>query len=250
MKLRFAPPLVLLALLLAPLFTAEANARLAYLTRQLKTAKDARVRAQSAVVIGKMEETSAVEPLCEGLSDESELVRTAAANALEQIGEVSALTCLEAHAGSSDSETRQAVTRAVASLKAMRDRKPVMYISLKPLKLKGVELEAALLAQTQKRIEKQLNRKGALLAPSDESKSEAKQVLKSKKLKGYTLMPELETHGDAGLRLRVLCLTYPDQSILGEVDVKASGGKPADLLGALAPRVIDEAAQIIGSKED
>lgn len=250
MRLRLPPFLFLIALLVAPLASSANDARLAYLTRQLKTAKDARVRAQSALVIAKMEEPSTVPALCDGLEDESEVVRTAVARALEQMGEFDALPCLKKHARHSDAETRTAVMRAISSLEEIKNRKPLLYISLRPLKVSGGALTSDVLALADKTLRKQLNRRGALLAPATESKSAAKGVLRAKKLKGYLLMPELEQVGANGLRIRMLCLTYPEQSILGEVDVKAAGGKPADLIRALAPRVVDEAAQIIESTED
>lgn len=251
MRFRLPPALFLLALLAAPpVLAGGSDARLAYLSRQLRTAKDARVRAQSALVIGKMEEPSTVAVLCEGLEDESDVVRTAAARALEQVGEIQALDCLGKHAKHGDSDTRKAVARTIATLEKVKNRKPEFYISLREFKVKGGNVSDEDLAFAEKSLKKQLNRKGALLAPAEESKSAARRVLKSKKLKGFILMPELEKVGANGLRLRVLCLTYPDQSILGEVDVKAAGGKPADLIRALAPRVVDEAAQIIESTED
>jgi hypothetical protein len=44
------------------------------------------------------------------------------------------------------------------------------------------------------------------------------------------------------LRIAVVCLSYPDLALLGQAEVQASGAPPADLLKALAPKVIEEVA--------
>jgi hypothetical protein len=37
-------------------------------------------------------------------------------------------------------------------------------------------------------------------------------------------------------------MTYPDQSLKGTWNVKASGGKPESLIKAMVPRVVEDAA--------
>jgi hypothetical protein len=42
--------------------------------------------------------------------------------------------------------------------------------------------------------------------------------------------------------MAAVCLTWPSKQILGEVRVKGSGGAPMDLIRALVPRLIEDAA--------
>jgi hypothetical protein len=237
---------LLLPLLLAippPARAQQPDARVAFLTRQLRSGSDPRVRAQAALVLGRSGDGSAMAPLCEGLADGSEVVRSAAARALEQLGELEAIDCLGRARSDSSGEVKAAVAHALAELTQVRDRKPVFYISLKPVKLPaGVGPEVAELAE--QRLRRHLQELGTRWAPRDESRTAAKGVLKKEGLRGFLLMPELQDAGAGGMRLRVLCMSYPEQSLLGEVDVKAAGGKPADLIRALAPRAVSEAAEI------
>jgi hypothetical protein len=58
----------------------------------------------------------------------------------------------------------------------------------------------------------------------------------------YLLQPTL-LRGDGGaLVLAAVFLTWPSKQILGEVRVKGSGGAPMDLIRALVPRLIQDAA--------
>jgi hypothetical protein len=69
-------------------------------------------------------------------------------------------------------------------------------------------------------------------------------VLQAQRLQGFVLVPELQAVGDKGMRMKLLCLSYPEQNLLGEIEVRASGGKPADLVKALAPRAVSEVAAL------
>ena len=40
----------------------------------------------------------------------------------------------------------------------------------------------------------------------------------------------------------VVCLTYPEQEVLGEVTGRATGGRPEDALRALVPRLLQDLA--------
>lgn len=237
-------PLALLLLLAAPLAArAEPDPRIAYLTRQLKTGSDPRVRAQAALVLGRSGETDAMAPLCDGLRDPSEVVRSAAARALEQLGELDAITCLGAASGDRSGEVRKAVAHALGELRSVRDRKPLFYISLQPVKLPG-HLGPELARTADERLKRHLLSLGTRWAPRGESRTAARHVLEKERLRGFLLVPELQDAGGGGVRLKMLCMSYPDQNLLGEVDVKAAGGKPAELVKVLAPRAVSEAAEI------
>ncbi|MDQ3264605.1 MAG: HEAT repeat domain-containing protein [Myxococcota bacterium] len=237
---------LLLAFLLvfAPLGTAlaQADGRITFLSRQLTKSSDARVRSQAALMLGATKNSAAVQPLCTGLDDQSALVRNAAAKAFLQLEEPSAYDCLTRHKSDSDPEVRAAVGRALESLEAQRNRRPEFYIQMRPVQDKNSRLGSELVQLTESHLRAKLEKMGSVFAPDRESKSAAKSVIKSKRLKGYSLKVELEETSSGGLKMNVVCFTYPEQSLLGQVQVKASGAKAADLIRALAPKAIDEAA--------
>src|SRR4051794_1431745 len=95
---------------------AQGSGRHDYFVMQLTTARDARLRAQSALMLGAMQETEAMQPLCGALGDDSGLVKSAAAKALAQLGETSALSCLKSHERDGDAEVSSAVRDAMTRL--------------------------------------------------------------------------------------------------------------------------------------
>jgi len=230
-------------LLCAPLGNAlaQADGRITFLTRQITKSSDPRVRAQAALMLGATRNTAAVEPLCTGLEDDSGLVRTAAAKALLQLEEPSSYDCLKDRKGDPDHEVRVAVGKALAALELQRNRRPELYIEMQPVKDKSERLGSELVRLTEDQLRSKLERMGSMFAPARESKSAAKSVIKSRKLKGYSLKVELD-ETPTGLKMNVVCFTYPEHSLLGQIQVKASGAKAADLIRALAPKAIDEAA--------
>jgi hypothetical protein len=233
-----------LLLLALPLGAARAggSGRIAFLTKQLQKSGDARVRAQAALMLGAAGDAQALPALCEGLADASEVVRSAAARGLEQLGAPGGRDCLQRAAKDPSAPVRSAVEKALASLEAPA-RPPELYIQMLPIADKTKTLDAELVRLADERLRAKLATMGTLFAPAKETKAAAKKVLKARKLKGYQLKVELQPAPSDGLKLHVVCFTYPEKTLLGEVDVKASGAKAADLIRALAPKVIDEAAE-------
>ncbi|NVJ28074.1 MULTISPECIES: HEAT repeat domain-containing protein [Myxococcus] len=238
------PALPLLMLLVAPhVALAQGDTRLAFLGRQLTQGKDPRSRSQAALVLGATEDPEAVTPLCGALKDPSELVRAAVAKSLAKLQESSALPCLEAHKTEADAAVQAAVREAVSALKEYQARPPRFYVSLEGMKDLTRSLPAELVKATEARLRSRLIRRGALLAPAKESKAAAKGALKKLGVHGYRITPEVHAMEGGGLRVAIVCLSYPDLSLLGQVDVKAGGAQPADLLKALVPRAVEEAAE-------
>lgn len=231
---------VLLVLLAGPAL-AQADARVAFLTRQLEKGKDPRARSQAALVLGATDEPEAVTPLCGALKDTSEVVRAAAAKGLATLKELSALDCLKAHK-EEDAATLAAVREAIQSLEELKSRPPRIYVDLEELKDKTGTLPPELVKATQERLKRRLVQSGALLAPPKEPKKAAKSVLKKHGIAGYRLSTEIRSTEEGGLRLVIVCLTYPDLALRGQVDVQATGAEPPDLLKALAPKAVEEVA--------
>jgi len=237
-------PSALVLLLLAPCAAlAQGDSRIAFLGRQLQQGKDPRTRSQAALVLGASEDPEAVALLCGALKDGSELVRSAAAKGLAKLQEPSALGCLQAHKAEVDAVVKAAVGEAVEVLKAYQSRRPSFYLSMDALKDRTGTLPAELVKATEARLRSRLVRRGALLAPVKESKAAAKGALKKLGVSGYRITPEIQATESGGLRVHIVCLTYPELSLMGQVDVNAAGAQPGDLLKVLVPKVVEEAAE-------
>jgi hypothetical protein len=233
----------LAAVLQAGTVHAQLDGRLGFLARQLEKASDPRVRAQNALLLAAAKEPAVVRPLCGALADKSDLVRASVAKALAQLGEVSAIDCLRAKQDDPDGAVKAEIARAIAALEAARDKKPELYISMAPVADRSSKLPPEVVKLTEERVRARLQAMGGVFAPSNESRAAARKVIKSRKLKGFMLKVELDSTPAGGLKVNLVCFTYPEKSLLGEVNVKASGGQAADLVRALAPKVVEEAAE-------
>jgi len=227
------------------------DARVAFLTRQLRSTQDARVKTQTVLLLGQTGSPDAVKPLCDSLQDAETVVRTAAANAMAELKQPAGLQCLKDALTETDSSVRAALERAVASV-ARATSKPAplspasakpgaLYLMVEPIVDKvGLEEEASL-AETLLREE--LTGLGAFFAPEREERKVAQALIKSKKLRGFQLrMQLLPGSTEKGLKVEMLVMTYPEQALQGSWNVKASGGKPEALIRAMVPRVVEDAA--------
>lgn len=236
------PAFFLLSLLVATPAPAQ-DARVAFLAKQLKAAKDPRVRAQTVVILAGTGSAAAVAPLCEAMRDSEVIVRSAAANALGDLRMPEAISCLKGALSEKDPTVRSAIQRALEAKPATGGQAPgSLYVSIDPINDKvGVPAEVAQLAQDL--LKQKLSSIGASFAPAGESKPQAAGVIKAKKLRGYLLRVNLLPNASNGLKLEVLVMTYPEQSLQGSWNVKASGAKYESLLKLMVPRLIDDASQ-------
>lgn len=226
---------------------AQTDARIVFLSRQLKSARDPRARAQTALILGASKDASAAGPLCEALIDPEPLVRVAVVNSLEQLEVQAGLLCLEQKKTDASPEVTSAMARAIQSLTQALARKKKMYVAVE-LAQRDVQVPTEALGQVEANLKNNLVSRGALLAPAQETSAEAQKVLQEKQVKGYLLLTEVQPHGDAGLRLKLLCMTYPDRALRGQVSVKGSGPM-AKLIPALVNRAVDDSAQECGWSE-
>ena len=226
------------AVLLGGTALAEGDPRIAFLVRQLGTATDPRVRAQAALTLGATDAPGALGPLCAALGDPEPLVRSAVARSLPELHDLGALECLVAHSGDSAPESQAEIRRAVAVLKKVKERKPTVDVWVEPVRDPGSPpLGDALCGEARTRLVKRLAWSGAR---SDGVESAPKAAKKG--TPAYLLQPTL-LRGDGGaVVMAAVCLTWPSKQILGEVRVKGSGGTPVDLVRALVPRLIEDAA--------
>jgi hypothetical protein len=221
---------------------AQVDARVAALSRQLATDKDPAIRSKAAQGLGTSDDPEAVRALCAGLEDPEEAVRVAAAEGLGELQEVSALTCLQARRGGSDAVTAAAIREAVRSIEAFKAQKPSIYLAFDGVKDRTGSLSPELVRFAEQRFARKLVQRGAQLAPKGEKKAAAQSALQKRGIPGYRLIAEVHPAEGGGLRLTVVCLSYPDNRLLGQAEVQASRGEPAALLKALVPAAVEEAA--------
>ncbi len=231
-----------LLLLLASGASADADARWAFLVRQLTTAQDPRARVQAALTLGATEDASALAPLCAALADPEPLVRAAVARSLPNLHEPAALDCLLAHGTDTDALAREEVARAVATLREVRERRPKVYVAVPPVvDDSDPPAEASLLSLAHTRLVSRLRWMGAQVASGAEDRTAVRATLASAQLQGFQIRARLARKGSE-VAVVMVCLSYPDQQVLGEVTGRASGGRPEDALRALVPRLLQDLA--------
>lgn len=230
---------LLLAVTVASPASAAEDPRVAVLVKQLGTSKDVRVRAQTVLLLGHTGSEAAVRPLCTTLADPEPLVRSAAANALGELRLPAAAACLMARLDEPDATVRIELERA-------RGLSPVppgaLYVSLHPVDDRA-GLDGAVVVLADRLLREQLQRFEAVVAPLGEDGRSAAALVKARKLRAFELRLQLLPGGsERGLKVELLVMTYPDQSLKGAWSVRASGGKPESLVKAMLRRVLDDAA--------
>jgi len=222
---------------LAWLAPASAHAdpeRVKFLADKLKNDGDFRVRTNAALALGASNEDSAVDPLCGGLGDGSEVVRQAAAVALKRLGRSSAVGCLKARAAIESNEAvKIAIERAVESVQGgggggsedplKENPNAKYYIALSALSnatgRPQAEVERLVLVPLRKKLQEASN---VQLAPASETAEVARGVLTKRKLKGFYLSIAIDrfdyNDGNLRVRVKVAVFNYPNKSLLGNAD--------------------------------
>jgi HEAT repeat protein len=229
-----------LLLLLAGGAAADADARLAFLVRQLTSAQDPRARVQAALTLGATEDAAALGPLCTALGDSEALVRAAVARALPSLRDPAALDCLVGHGEDPDALARAEVARAILALREVKGRRPKVYVAVTPVvDDSDPPADAALLALARARLVSRLQWMGAQVAPEAEDPAAVHATLARAQARGFQVRTRLARRGSE-VAVVMVCLSYPEQEVLGEVTGRASGGRPEDALKALVPRLLQD----------
>lgn len=238
-RLRLLTPFLLIAV--ASRASAAEDARVAILVRQLTTSKDVRVRAQTVLLLGQTGSEAAVAPLCAILNkDPDPVVRSVSANALGDLPLPSAEACLAARVGERDPMVMSVLERAKAQAAISRG---ALYVSLAPVEDKVGGLSPPLLELADHTLRDKLASMKVVLAPPTEDRRQAASIVRARSLRGYQLRLQLSPGAtDRGLKVELLVMTYPEQSLKGSWNVKAGGGKPESLIKLMVPRVLDDAA--------
>lgn len=240
-------PAIVLFLFFSIAASAAEDARIPFLTKQLAGAKDARVRAQTVLLLGQTRSEAAVTPLCGALKDNESVVRAAAAAALGELHTGDSTKCLKNATGENDSAVKAAIEKSLAAIEKALAQPQVtpggLYVQIEPVQDKIGDLAPNLLVLADQVMRDKLSDLGANIAPPNEDKKSAASLIRVKKLKGFQLrMQLLPGSTEKGLKVEMLIMSYPDQALKGSWNVKAAGGKPESLIKAMVPRVLDDAA--------
>lgn len=218
--------------------TATAAPKVEDLAKQLRTAKDSRVRVQAALALGVSKSPQAVTPLCGGLTDANAIVRTAAAAGLGRLGIARGSSCLQKRMSvEKNAKVKSQITRslkqikdatanvAAASLARKPDAKTRWYVAIAPVRNKGnrSENEINQLVQSAMRTALLANDQVAL-APPAETTAQAKKILTGLGVQGYLLKPTVDAPVYAGdkltVRISFVLMTYPGLVMKGEISPK------------------------------
>ena len=250
--------------------SALADSRIDFLAQRLKypppegQQDDFRVRTNAALALGATNDDGAVAPLCGGLGDPSEVVRSAAAVALKRLGRSSSLDCLKARASvESNDGVKLQIQRAIEAIGGAgggggggaappTNANAKYYVSLSSVANKTTRAQGEVESVVQGAIKSKLAALGEYqLAPSGESNDAAKAAIAKRKLKGFYLGISVEKfdYSDGQLRVsvKIAVFSYPGKDLRGEVPAAATapGARPGDkgledqLMNAVAARAAE-----------
>lgn len=253
----------------APALGRADEERLKFLSDKMKDS-DSRVRTSAALALGASGEDGAVEPLCGGLDDSEDVVRQASAVALKRLNRTRSLTCLKAHESTEQSDAAKiAITRAIEAISSGGDGgnggggggnevikdnpNAKYYVSLSSV--------ANQTGRAQNEVEKivlsgmrgKLDASGVIqFAPSTETPDKARDVMKSRKLKGFYLAIAVDkfeyADGNLRVKLKIGVFNYPNKALLGNFDksLTAQGVSTGDK--SAEDRLLELAAGLAGEQ--
>jgi len=228
--------------------TVHADARTDFLVRMLSTSAQFRVRAQAALALGgQAPQANIVRALIAALRDQHPAVRAASASALERLKDPTALAALKTTLGDSDGSVRAAARNAIAVIEPARPEPartptPVMpsgpatyYVGV-GMPGSQVGLSAPMLRNMREHVVAQITQIGGVaIAPENEDRRAAGQVIGSQKLVGYYIdssVTSIEQKPDGSVRAQVSVIlgTYPGRDMRAMLSGAAtvSGGGSGD----------------------
>jgi hypothetical protein len=227
--------LVAIVIAFAPHEARADEARLKFLSEKMKDA-DPRVRTSAALALGQSSEDGAVEPLCTGLSDKEDVVRQASAVAMKRLNRTRSLECLKAREPNETNDAAKiAITRAIESISSggesggsdpiKQNPNAKYYIALSSVANQTGRAQTEVDRIVLNAVRQKLDAAGDVqLAPSTESPEKAREVMKSRKLKGFYLSIAVDSfdYSDGNLRVKIKVgvFNYPNKALLGNLEKK------------------------------
>lgn len=210
---------------------------------QLLEADDPGLRIDAAKALAARGEAHFVPPLCRALADREERVREAAATALGQSRQKSALECLRARTDEANPVVKASIAQAIQTLEALTPSEPPppprkgdkLYVAVgSVIDNTGREGAKVLELAREAMQSKLLTRAGIAVAPEGEPAAKARAILKKHKLQGYLLQAVIDPpeYSDAKLTVsvRVTMWSYPGKALEGAFSPRLSyaGVEPRD----------------------
>jgi hypothetical protein len=258
----------LFSIVVSPLPSA-AEGRVSFLIDQLKSATDFRLRTQAALALGASDDPAAVSPLCGGLDDGNESVRSASAAALGRLKNPSGLGCLKRHAGDASASVRSVIDRSVQLLESAgaKPSKPPppgpndsVYVAIGTVTDKTGRSDDSVPQLVATAMQsKLLSTRGYAVAPQGETGALAKKVIRQNSLRGYMLQTRVEpprsNGSDLTILIRITMWSYPEKALQGEFSPKLTmpgasiGDRDSEdnLIKMAVERAIDSFAQVVAS---
>ncbi|MET0591545.1 MAG: HEAT repeat domain-containing protein [Polyangiaceae bacterium] len=248
---------------------SSAEGRVSFFIDQLKNATDFRLRTQAALALGASEDPTAVSPLCGGLDDQSDTVRSASAAALGKLKNPAGLGCLKRHANDPSVSVRSVIDRSVQALESASGKpgKPPppgpndsVYVAIGVVTDKtgrGDESVSELVAGALQN--KLLATRGYAVAPQGETTASARKVMRQNSLHGYMLQARVEppraSSGGLTILVRITMWSYPDKALQGEFAPKLTmpgaslGDRESEdsLIKMAVERAVDSFAQVVAA---
>jgi HEAT repeats len=246
------------------------EARVKFLAEKLK-ADDFRVRTNAALALGAVNDELAVEPLCGGLTDGSEVVRQASAVALKRLNRSSSLGCLKSRESVETNDgVKVQITRAIEAIAAggsgdtggggsesiKENPSAKYYVAVSSIANSTGRPQPEVEGIVLKAIKHQLEGASTIqIAPSKETSDAAKEKLSKRKMKGFYLAIALDrfdySNGNLRVKVKIGVFTYPGKSLIGNVDKAltkegvSSGDKSSEdqLLDLAASKATEQFAQ-------
>jgi hypothetical protein len=258
------PCIALVHALAWPPGVARADSRTDFLIGRLR-ADDFKVRTNAALALGQSGDDAAVPALCGALSDPKDVVRQAAAAALQRLGRPSAAGCLRDRLPAETSASvKVQITRAIAAIESgagpTDPPKTVAnaryYVAISPVANQTGRPDGDIAKIVSAAVRSKLDELGGYqVAPDGESPDRARAAMTRRKLKGYYLSIRVEKFdydgGNLRVRVKVAVFTYPGKDLRGEVPagLTQTGVRPGDksaednLIQMAAARAVELFAQ-------
>jgi hypothetical protein len=205
------------------------------LSERLKNGEDFRVRLQAALELGKSADPDALDPLVHGLDDPNASVRTAAAAALQELGDADCLPALKQHRLDRSDLVRTQVRATIAAFEAAAaaggERPARLLIKLGAMKnqtaVKGQRIEAELESESRKKLG-ELPGVRVMKAPAETGDQKKLPVVM---VTGH--IQKLQASRDGAdivysASVEYILHTMPDESIAAKVSGSASGTLTAE----------------------
>jgi len=228
------------ALVLAVLLTARgvsaAPPSVGDLADRVRHSDDFRVRVEAALELGKSADPEALEPLVEAMNDPNASVRTAAAAALQELGDPACVPALKLHRLDRSDAMRKQVKVTLATFEAAAEdgtRPARLLVKLGPMKnqtpVKAARIEAELESESRKKLDALPGVR--VLAPSAEASGSAEKKLPVVMVTGQIQKLQASRDGTDivySASVEYILQTMPDESIAAKVSGSASGSLTAE----------------------